>query len=56
MPAEMDTIDDDLAGYFTPEEWFIAKTDMVSWEDVRRAFEGVSGSLSETVVAQRQDR
>jgi hypothetical protein len=43
--------DDDLAGYFTAEEWLIAKTDTVSWEDVRRALEGISGTLSESSCA-----
>lgn len=56
MPTEIQTIDDDLAGYFTTEEWLIAKTDTVTWEDVRRALEGISGKLSETVLAQRQER
>lgn len=56
MPTETDTIDDDLAGYFTAEEWLIAKKDTVTWEDVRRALEGISGTLSETVLEQRQER
>jgi hypothetical protein len=52
----MDTIDDGLAGYFAPEEWLIAKTDTVSWQDVRRALEGFTGRLLETVFEQREQR
>jgi hypothetical protein len=50
------TIDDDLAGYFTPEEWSAASNDTVTWDDVRTAFAGIAGSLSAAVTAQRQER
>lgn len=49
-------IDGDLAGYFTPEEWTAAAVDPISWEEARRALSGISGSLSEAVTAQRQER
>ena len=49
-------IDDDLAGYFTPEEWAQAAHDRVTWDDVRQALSKISGSLSDTVIAQRQER
>ena len=49
-------VDDDLSGYFTPEEWAAAAVDIVTWDDVRLAFAGVVGSLSDTVIAQRQER
>ena len=49
-------VDEDLSGYFTPEEWAAAAVDGVTWDDVRLAFAGVVGSLSETVIAQRQER
>lgn len=49
-------VDDDLSGYFTPEEWAAAAVDRVTWDDVRLAFAGVVGSLSDTVIAQRQER
>ena len=29
-------IDEDLAGYFTAEEWLEAETDAVTWDEVRR--------------------
>lgn len=49
-------IDGEVAGYFTPEEWASAAVDPISWDDARRAFSGISGSLSESVTAQRQER
>jgi len=49
-------IDDDVAGYFTPEEWVAAAHDPITWGDVRKALSEVSGSLSDTVTAQRQER
>ena len=54
--SDSPAIDDDLARYFTPEEWAAAAHDDIKWEDVRRAFSGISGSLSEAVIAQRQER
>jgi hypothetical protein len=49
-------IDDDLTGYFTPEEWAAAAHDPITWDDVRKALSEVRGSLSDTVTAQRQER
>lgn len=49
-------IDDDLAGFFTPQEWAAAAHDDITWDDVQRAFSKISGSLSDTVIAQRQER
>jgi len=49
-------IDDDLAGYFTPEEWAEAARDGITWDDVRQAFSKIAGSLSGAVIAQRQER
>ena len=49
-------IDDDLAGYFTPEEWAEAARDGVTWDDVRQALSRISGALSDAVIAQRQER
>ncbi|MGA2148034.1 MAG: hypothetical protein ABSH49_24060 [Bryobacteraceae bacterium] len=45
----------DLAGYFTPEEWAEAVHDGVTLDEVRRALSTISGSLSETVIALRQE-
>jgi predicted DNA-binding antitoxin AbrB/MazE fold protein len=47
---------DTLAGYFTPEEWAEAVHDDVSLDEVRRALSTISGSLSEAVIALRQER
>ena len=49
-------IGDDLAGYFTPQEWTAAARDTITWDDVRRAFGKISGSLSDAVIDQRQER
>jgi predicted DNA-binding antitoxin AbrB/MazE fold protein len=49
-------IGEDAAGYFTPEEWLAAAHDPITWDDVKKALSEVSGSLSDTVTAQRQER
>ena len=54
--TDTSSIDEDLAGYFTAEEWREAATDTVTWDEVRRALAGISGSLSDAVSAQRQER
>ena len=54
--SDSPVIDDDLAGYFTPEEWAAAAQDGIQWGDVRQALSGISGSLSDAVIAQRQER
>ena len=54
--ADSPAIDGDLAGYFTPEEWAAAALDGITWDDVRRALSKISGSLSDAVIAQRQER
>jgi hypothetical protein len=46
----------DLAGYFTPEEWAVAIHDDISLDEVRRALSTIPGSLSEAVIALRQER
>jgi predicted DNA-binding antitoxin AbrB/MazE fold protein len=46
----------DAGGYFTPEEWADAIHDEVSLDEVRRALSTISGSLSEAVIALRQER
>lgn len=54
--TESPAIDDDLFRYFTPEEWETARHDRVSWSDARLALSKISGSLSEAVIPQRQER
>ena len=49
-------IEDDLAGYFTPEEWAAAARDRITWNDVRQALSKIPGSLSHAVITQRQER
>jgi len=47
---------DEVAGYFSPEEWAEALQDEISLEEVRQAMSTMSGSLSEAVIALRQER
>jgi predicted DNA-binding antitoxin AbrB/MazE fold protein len=54
--SDSTTVSQDLAGYFTPEEWAEAAHDDISLDDVRRALSTISGSLSEAVIALRQER
>jgi predicted DNA-binding antitoxin AbrB/MazE fold protein len=46
----------EVAGYFSPEEWAQAAQDTVSLDEVRQALASISGSLSEAVIAQREER
>ena len=46
----------DMAGYFAPDEWVAAASDPISWDEVRQALSGISGSLSDAVMALRQER
>ena len=50
------TVGQDVAGYFSPEEWAEAAHDDVSLDEVRRALSTITGSLSDAVVALRQER
>jgi hypothetical protein len=54
--SEPTIVSQDLAGYFTPEEWAEAAHDDISLDEVRRALSTISGSLSEAVIALRQER
>jgi len=53
---DLPSVNGDVAGYFTPEEWAVAARDPISRDDAKRALAGISGSLSEAVIAQRQER
>ena len=50
------TAGQDIAGYFTAEEWAEAAHDDITLDEVRRALSTISGSLSEAVIALRQER
>ncbi|MEO6760580.1 MAG: antitoxin family protein [Saprospiraceae bacterium] len=50
------SIGQEIAGYFSPDEWAQAAQDTVSLDEVRRALATSSGSLSDTVIAQREER
>lgn len=46
----------DVAGYFSAEEWAEAAHDDIGLDEVRRALSTISGSLSDAVIALRQER
>lgn len=48
--------DGDVAGYFTTEEWAAAAVDPITWDDAQQALAGISGSLSDAVITQREER
>jgi hypothetical protein len=54
--TESPPVDDDLAGYFPPEKWAEAAQDPITWDDARKALSRISGSLSDVVIAPRQER
>ena len=54
--SDSTTLSQDLAGYFTAEEWATAARDDISLDEVRRALSTISGSLSEAVINLRQER
>jgi hypothetical protein len=53
---EFAPLDQDISGYFSPEEWTQAAQDAVTLHEVRLALATISGSLSEAVIAQRDER
>ena len=54
--ADSPAIDEDLAGYFTPDERAMAAQDNITWDDARQALSPISGSLSDAIIVQRQER
>ena len=46
----------DLAAYFEPGEWEASKRDDITLDEVRRALSSIRGSLSDTVIASRDER
>ena len=48
--------DQDIAGYFTPEEWAEALHDDILLDEVRSALSTISGSLSVAVIDFREER
>ena len=46
----------EASAYFEPGEWSAASHDDISLEAVRRALSSIRGSLSDTVIASREER
>ena len=47
---------EDIAVYFEPAEWEASKTDSISRAEVWRATASIHGSLSDAVIASREER
>ena len=54
--SSLGTPDEEILGYFSPEDWAAAKDDAISLSDVRQALSGIRGSLAEAVIASRDGR
>ena len=50
------SIASDPSGYFSPEEWEAAIHDEITLDEVRQALSSIDGSLSDAVIALREDR
>ncbi len=49
-------VDNDIAAYFDAAEWEASKLDDVTLQDVRLALSSIQGSLSDAVIASREER
>lgn len=47
---------EELAAYFSPEEWEFALRDDISLNAVRQALSQIPGSLADAVIASREER
>lgn len=47
---------EDLAAYFSPEEWELALHDDISLDAVRQALSRIPGSLADAAIASRHER
>jgi predicted DNA-binding antitoxin AbrB/MazE fold protein len=54
--TDLNTAEEDVTGYFSAEEWAAATRDDISLDEVQRALSTISGSLSDAVIALRQER
>jgi len=49
-------VDSDVAAYFDAAEWEASKHDDISLQDVQSALSSIEGSLSDAVIASREER
>ena len=49
-------VDSDVAAYFDATEWEASKHDDISLQEVRAALSSIEGSLSDAVIASREER
>jgi predicted DNA-binding antitoxin AbrB/MazE fold protein len=55
-PGSEFATDAELAAFFGKDEWEAAKDDPVTHEEAQRALSAITGSLSDTVIALREER
>jgi predicted DNA-binding antitoxin AbrB/MazE fold protein len=49
-------VDSDVAAYFDATEWEASKHDDISLQEVRASLSSIEGSLSDAVIASREER
>jgi predicted DNA-binding antitoxin AbrB/MazE fold protein len=49
------SLEEELAGLYTPEEIAAAKIDTITVAEVRKALSGIEGSLADAVIALRNE-
>jgi predicted DNA-binding antitoxin AbrB/MazE fold protein len=49
-------LDTDVAAYFDADEWEASKRDTIGLDEVRVALSSIQGSLSDAVIASREER
>ena len=48
--------EEEIAAYFSVEDWAAAKDDAISLPQVRTALSGIQGSLADAAIASREER
>lgn len=51
--SQVGSTDEEIAAYFSAEDWAAAKQDAIGLPHVRSALSGIRGSLADTVIASR---
>jgi predicted DNA-binding antitoxin AbrB/MazE fold protein len=54
--TQVTATEEEIAAYFSAEDWAAAKDDAISLPQVRTALSGIQGSLADTAIASREER
>jgi predicted DNA-binding antitoxin AbrB/MazE fold protein len=54
--SQIEATQEEIAAYFSAEDWEAAKKDAISLPEVRIALSGIHGSLADAVIASRDER